>query len=254
MILSRRAKIFIAIGAVVIVAGVATPLITISVLNHNTLTLTLLENAGIMIETRGSRLYIDPIQLPDSYEELPADAVLITHPHGDHYEEETIEMLQKEGTVNIFPDNMTAEIATHNGIGLDPEDTYQVGIFDITAFYMYTLPVGEWPASHPSEANWTSYIIEVNGFTIFHAGDSKNIDEYEQLVGKIDIALLPLGPGCQTMAEMEVVDVVNLIQPKYFIQIHFADFSDYNFERDYAHMLTSTEFIRLAEFSTHKFR
>ena len=254
MILTRRAKILLSIGAIVIVAGVATPLITISVLNHNSVTLTLLDNAGIMIEARGSRLYIDPIELPDSYADKPADAVLITHPHGDHYEYESMSLIQKESTVNIFPDNMTAQIATHDGIGLDPEDTYQVGIFNIQAFYMYTLPVGEWPASHPQEANWTSYLVTVNGLTIFHAGDSKNIDEYEQLTGLVDIALLPLGPGCQTMADMEIVDVLEIIQPDYFIPIHYSLLADETFILNYGDLITDCEIISLEYFTSHKFR
>jgi len=254
MILTRRAKILLSIGVIVIVAGVATPLITISVLNHNTVTLTLLDNAGVMIEARGSRLYIDPINLPDSYADKPADAILITHPHGDHYEYVSISKINTESTVHILPDNMSIEVAMLDGVGLDPEDTYQVGIFNIQAFYMYTLPVGEFPASHPQEANWTSYLVTVNGLTIFHAGDSKNIDEYEQLTGLVDIALLPLGPGCQTMADMEIVDVLDVIQPKYFIPIHYSLFADYTFIETYGDLITNCEIIRLEYFTSHKFR
>ena len=45
---------------------------------------TLLSNAGVMIEADGMRIYIDPVDLPNSYMDYPADAVLITHHHGDH--------------------------------------------------------------------------------------------------------------------------------------------------------------------------
>jgi L-ascorbate metabolism protein UlaG (beta-lactamase superfamily) len=62
----------------------------------------------------------------------------------------------------------------------------------------------------------------VKGFTMFHAGDSWNIIEYEQLSGEIDLVFLPLGPGCQTMTEMDVVRVVETIEPNYFIPIHFS--------------------------------
>ena len=58
---------------------------------------------------------------------------------------------------------------------------------------------------------------------ISHAGDSWNIDEYEQLNGEIDLALLPLGPGCQTMTGTDVVSVLETIEPSYFIPIHFTD-------------------------------
>jgi L-ascorbate metabolism protein UlaG (beta-lactamase superfamily) len=78
-------------------------------------------------------------------------------------------------------------------------------------------------SSHPKSSNYTSYIIEVDDFTIFHAGDSGNIDEYEQLTCEIDLALLPLGPGCQTMTGIDVVSAIETIEPSYFIPIHFTE-------------------------------
>ncbi|MFX1605502.1 MAG: MBL fold metallo-hydrolase [Promethearchaeota archaeon] len=191
----------------------------------NSIKLTILENAGVMIEAEGLRIYVDPINLPSDYSTLPADAILITHPHGDHYNSTCINMLQKTSTVNIFPDNMTTEVAVHNGVGVDPLDSVQVGTINITAFYMYTeIWIGdERAASHPPEANWTSYIIDINGFKIFHAGDSKNITEYEQISGQMDVVLLPLGPGCQAMTGLEVVDAIAKLQPLYFIPIHTTD-------------------------------
>jgi L-ascorbate metabolism protein UlaG (beta-lactamase superfamily) len=184
--------------------------------------LTLLDNAGVMIEADGMRIYVDPINLPSDYSALPADVVLITHPHGDHYNSTCINMLQKESTVNVFPNNMSTELEEHDGIGVDPLDSVQVGDINITAYYMYT---EVWIddvryASHPPEANWTSYIIDINGFKIFHAGDSKNITEYEQISDQMDVALLPLGPGCQAMTGLEVVDAIAKLQPGYFIPIH----------------------------------
>ncbi len=254
MKLTRRVAMFIGIGVIVTAAAVATPIITISLLNYNAVNLTLLDNAGIMIETKGMRLYIDPINLPESYSEKPADVILITHSHGDHYEPTSMDMIQKSDTVNIFPKIMTAAISVYDGIGLNPEDEYQVGLFDITAFYMYTLPVLDYPASHPQEDNFTSYIVNINEFSIFHAGDSKNIDEYSQLTGLIDVALLPLGPGCQTMADMEIIDVIDVIQPVYFIPIHYGPLADENFILSYGHLLTECELVHLAYFESHRFR
>jgi len=178
-----------------------------------------------MIEHGGLRIYIGPINLPSTYEQLPADAILVTHPHEDHYQSGVTDILQKPETVNVFPENMTSAISLHNGIGILPGSQLQVGHIIIRAFYMYTFSVGG-TATHPREAWWTSYIININGFKIFHAGDSKNITEYNQLTGTIDVALLPLGPGCQTMYGSEVVDAIQRIQPQYFIPIHCTQDSD----------------------------
>ncbi len=45
---------------------------------------TLLNNAGVMIETNGQRIYIDPFDIPRDYADKPADAIFVTHSHGDH--------------------------------------------------------------------------------------------------------------------------------------------------------------------------
>ncbi|MHA1504193.1 MAG: MBL fold metallo-hydrolase [Candidatus Heimdallarchaeota archaeon] len=255
MPLTRNAKIFISLGVIIPVLAIGTPLLTISLLNKaKTIDFTLLTNAGVMIESKGVRIYIDPIQLNSDYADLPADVVLITHPHGDHCETASLDIIQKEDTVYVFPENMTTWINMYNGIAVNPEDEIQIHHISITAFYMYTLPVDIWPASHPAEANWTSYIVDIDGFTFFHAGDSKNIVEYEQLVGDIDVALLPLGPGCQTMADTEIVDVVNLIRPQYFIPIHFATGADSNFCALYEHMILYSEITRLDYWSSTTFK
>ena len=223
----------------------------------NWVNVTLLMNAGVMIEARGMRIYIDPIELPPEYGDSPADLVLITHSHGDHYQRSTVDMLQKEGTVNVFPEIMSAEIARHDGVGVDPEDELEFGPIKVTAFYMYTFsPVAGQAASHPAESNFTSYIVDVDGFTVFHAGDSKNLPEYGELSGEIDVAMLPLGPGCQTMADMEVVAVIRVIEPAYFIPIHFTEGNNDIFVSRYGSSIESStecEVCNLDHFTTHAF-
>ncbi|MHA1968589.1 MAG: MBL fold metallo-hydrolase [Candidatus Hodarchaeales archaeon] len=72
------------IGIIVITSGVV---IAALVLNTNDgISVRLLNNAGIMIEKKNTRIYIDPYDLPTSYSNYPADAILITHGHGDHYD------------------------------------------------------------------------------------------------------------------------------------------------------------------------
>ncbi|MGY5859821.1 MAG: MBL fold metallo-hydrolase [Candidatus Thorarchaeota archaeon] len=183
---------------------------------------TLLENAGVMIETNDTRIYIDPYLLNSTFADYPADIVLVTHPHGDHYDPTSLDIIETASTEFIFPSNMTTECATYGATGVEPRDTVMIGDINITAFYMYTLPVDIYPASHPAEANWTSFIVTIGDFTIFHAGDTKNIIEYYELDGDIDLAFLPLGPGCQTMVDYEVVQALARIQPTYFIPIHYG--------------------------------
>jgi L-ascorbate metabolism protein UlaG (beta-lactamase superfamily) len=218
--------------------------------------LTLLENAGVMIEAGEIRVYIDPVDLPSEYGDSPADAILITHNHGDHYQESTVSMLQKEGTLNVFPGIMEDEIDRHDGTGVVPGDEVTVGSITVTAFSMYTFDVAGGAATHPAESEYAGYIVDVGGFTIFHAGDSKNIPEYEEIAGTIDVAMLPLGPGCQTMAEDEVVDAIMAIEPGYFVPIHFVEGDNDQFcsrFRSQIESSTECEVLNLDHYTSHTF-
>ncbi|MFX0125043.1 MAG: MBL fold metallo-hydrolase [Candidatus Hodarchaeota archaeon] len=182
----------------------------------------LLNNAGVMIETEDTRIYIDPYDLPSNYSNYPADAILITHDHGDHYDPTSINFIKTDKTILYFPAVMILEAIIYEANSVVPEDTFVINNFNVRCFYMYTMP-GSLESSHPQSYNYTSYIIEIDGFTIFHAGDSWKIDEYEQLTGEIDLALLPLGPGCQTMTGIDVFSVIMTIEPSYFIPIHYTE-------------------------------
>jgi L-ascorbate metabolism protein UlaG (beta-lactamase superfamily) len=162
-------------------------------------------------------------------------------------------MLQTSETVIIFPEVMNNEIYIHNGLGVMPEDEINIGPIKIISYYMYTFPVDDFPSSHPSENNYCSYIIDIGGFTIFHAGDSDNIPEYEALKGAIDVALLPLGPGCQTMCNLEVIDALNVIEPSYFMPIHYTIGEPETFFSLYDTYIDHIEVIYLPYFSKHEF-
>ncbi|MFW9902793.1 MAG: MBL fold metallo-hydrolase [Candidatus Thorarchaeota archaeon] len=208
--------IFIVTSGVVITAGVLTtnsdPIIHVN----------LLFNAGVMIETEDTRIYIDPYELPSSYSNYPADAIFVTHDHGDHYDPTSIDVIKTENTSLYFPAIMSEEALVYGAHSVVPEDTFSINHVNVRCFYMYTMP-GSNQSSHPQEYNYTSYLIEIEGFTIFHAGDSWNIEEYEQLTGEVDLALLPLGPGCQTMTGVDVLSAILTIEPTYFIPIHYTE-------------------------------
>ncbi len=191
------------------------PPILISFAESTGIKLTLLHNEGVMIEVSGIRIYIDPSYIPGQYDSKYADVVCVTHEHTDHYITPVIDELQKDDTINIFPASMSAAIAAYDGIGVVPEQ--QIVISDditITAFYMYSKE-----AYHPPSANWTSYLINIDGFVIFHAGDATNITEYQQLTGLVDLAMLPHVTNF-LMTHAEIVDTINTIQPRYAMLFH----------------------------------
>jgi L-ascorbate metabolism protein UlaG (beta-lactamase superfamily) len=247
MLDSKNSKIMLVviIGALVI----TTPALLVMLQSQNTpedIKVSLLMNAGVMIEVKGIRIYIDPLYLPSNYSELPADVILITHPHTDHYYTEDIEDIMTNDTLFVCPENMTDAIDSYDGMGVNPGDSFLVGDINITAFHLY-LP--DYPSGadtfHPRSANWTSFIIEIDGFKIFHAGDTKYIDEYEELTGTIDLAFLPIyfDPGWGPLNEslLPIVDAINTIQPKYTIPMHYMGGNFDIFMSEYSILIEHTE-------------
>ena len=74
---SSRFQTVAVVAILVVVMGVGTfagfTLLNPPPAESDTIVLTLLENAGVMIEADGMRIYVDPINLPSNYSSLPAD-------------------------------------------------------------------------------------------------------------------------------------------------------------------------------------
>ena len=228
---------------------VVIPLSAFTIVNLNSIQFQLLDIAGIKIEAYGIRIYVDPYNLPESFRTLTADIILITHPHFDHYQNTSMDLLQKEGTVNIFPEYMADAITLYDGVSVNPGDELEFGPIHITAFFAYYPADGPTLTTHAKEYNWTSYIIDVNGFTFFHSGDSQNIDEYSQLTGIIDAALLCIdctdGNG--------IIEALNVIHPRYFVPIHYSGLSKQNFFTYYAASITNCIIVNLEYYQPYAF-
>jgi len=231
---TKRTKIiFIVVGVLVATAAIAAPTTLILLNNNNDVTVNLLYNAGVMIEANGLRIYIDPINLASNYSEFPADAILITHDHGDHYQESTIDIIKTDDTLIAMPEVVAAISSLEGVTSVVPLDSFLIGSINVTCFYMYTFAPLGYESSHPIESNYVSYLIDIDGFVLFHSGDSSNIPEYFQLQNKVDVAFLPLGPGCQTMTGIDVVNAIGIIKPTYFIPIHYAPDANTEFIETY---------------------
>ncbi|MBY9000356.1 MAG: MBL fold metallo-hydrolase [Candidatus Heimdallarchaeota archaeon] len=253
---TKRTKIILIVGSILVAsAAIATPTTLILLNNNDVITVNLLTNAGVMIEANGLRIYIDPIDLDNSYNDFPADAVLITHDHGDHYQESTIDIISTDETIIAMPGVVAAISSLEGVITVAPEDSFLVGSINVTCFYMYTFAPEGYESSHPIESNYVSYLIDIDGFVIFHAGDSSNIPEYSQLQNKVDVAFLPLGPGCQTMTGLDVVNAIDMIKPTYFIPIHYSEGANEDFIAIYSISIGNIgcEIVNLAYFESTEF-
>ena len=77
----------------------------------------MLENIEVLCHSsikfkKGKTIYIDPFKIDKKYND--ADIIFITHDHYDHYSEEDINKIRKEGTIIVAPQDLSEKIALNN--------------------------------------------------------------------------------------------------------------------------------------------
>jgi L-ascorbate metabolism protein UlaG (beta-lactamase superfamily) len=181
-----------------------------------------LGHAGFRIEASGATLYIDPYRVPAGAP--PADAILITHGHYDHFSPQDVEALSQADTWLIAPPAV-AERAAGRVASIAPGETIELdhlrGI-DVTAVAAYNTSKrdSDGQAFHPRSAGWLGFDVNVRGERLYHAGDTDVIPEMDAVVG-VDVALLPVC-GSYVMTVDEAVEAARRIQPQVAVPSHWG--------------------------------
>lgn len=163
-------------------------------------------------------IYFDPFKIDRAYND--ADIIFITHDHYDHYSEDDINMVRKDGTVIVVPKSLEKS-ALKNGfdqskiVSVNPNEDYEVGGIKFTTVRAYNVD----KHFHPKANNWVGYIITIDGIDYYIAGDT-DITE-DNIKVKCDVAFVPVG-GTFTMDYREAARLVNEIKPKVAIPIHYG--------------------------------
>ena len=163
-------------------------------------------------------IYIDPFNIKQNYND--ADIIFITHDHYDHYSEEDIKKVKKEDTAIVAPEDLLTKILKagfeKNNIYLvEPSKEYIVKEIKFQTIPAYNLE----KQFHPRKNNWVGYVLDIEGFKYYIAGDTDMTPENLEI--KCDIAFVPVG-GTYTMNFKEAANLINVIKPKVVIPIHYG--------------------------------
>jgi L-ascorbate metabolism protein UlaG (beta-lactamase superfamily) len=169
--------------------------------------------SAFRIEDEHKQIYFDPWKMPKG---LPkADIIFVTHSHFDHYSQEDIDKLSHQGTIIVAP----SDVAIKNdkrAKAVAPGDKFEIYGLNVWVVPAYNVN----KSFHPRSKRWVGYVIELSeGTKIYHAGDSDRIPEMASI--KADVVLLPID-GTYTMTAAEAAEVVNAINPKVAIPIHYG--------------------------------
>ena len=166
--------------------------------------------------TDGDRVvYIDPWGTEE--DAPPADLILITHAHHDHFQPEEIAKLQKAGTTVVAPRDVAVELGGEV-TPVAPGETHEVGGFHIDTVPAYNTRE-EALHLHPKANNWVGYIMDLGEYTYYHAGDTDHAPELDTV--KTDVAFLPIG-GHFTMDVEEAAALAKVMKPKLAVPLHFG--------------------------------
>jgi L-ascorbate metabolism protein UlaG (beta-lactamase superfamily) len=202
--------------------------------------LTFLGHATVLLELAGQRLLTDPIlrerflwvrrqvPLPAPEHTKQIDAVLISHQHPDHLDFPSLRSLGGEPRT-IVPERSARLLARHR-IG-DVEElargrSVRVGEVEVTAT----------EADHDGR-RWklgprrpaAGYVIETPGASVYFAGDTDLFDAMEELRGRVDVAVLPIGGwgpsvGAGHLDPERAARAAVIMEPSILVPVHWGTY------------------------------
>lgn len=173
-----------------------------------------LGHASFRIDDTLGRVYIDPWKLPS--EAPPADLILVTHPHDDHFSPDDIRRVRTPRTQVCCTADVAKRLDAPTTV-VKPDMVISAGPWSIT-----TIPAGNLRKEyHPLTKGWVGYLLTLgDGRRLLHAGDTDALPHHDRL--KVDIALLPCG-GTYTMDGEEAGRLAQRMAPGTAIPMHWGD-------------------------------
>ena len=182
-----------------------------------------LGHAGFRIEVGRASVYIDPYRVPEDVP--PAELILVTHGHYDHFSLQDVERLTGPRTWLVAPAAVAERVGGNvislaPGEAIDEEIVRGVAIRAVAA-YNTSKRDSDGRLFHPREAGWVGYDLNVRGERLYHSGDTDVIPEMDSVTG-VDVALLPVS-GVYVMTAGEAAEAARRIQPRVAVPMHWGE-------------------------------
>ncbi|MBC8432889.1 MAG: MBL fold metallo-hydrolase [Desulfobacterales bacterium] len=184
------------------------------------LTITFIGHGTLMFNFGGKVIHVDPWSKLADYSQMPpADLILITHEHRDHFDVDAVNALRKSGTVPVVTE--TCAKSVKGGVIMKNGDIKSVEGLEIEAVPAYNLvhmrSAGQ--PFHPKGIG-NGYVVRFGDKRVYVAGDTENTPEMKQLKN-IDVAFLPMNLPYTMTPEM-VADAAKAFKPAILYPYHYG--------------------------------
>ena len=194
----------------------------------NPLFVTLIKHGSLEMSYLGYSIQVDPVsgygKNTDYATEFPkADAILITHEHGDHLDKDAIMALSSAKTRIIMNPKSQQQTGMGEALSNGEHTTLSpVGII-VEAVPAYNTTPGR-EQFHP-KGNGNGYLIRFLGsLSAYVAGDTEDVPEMANLYdekSRVSVAFLPVNQP-YTMTVDQCVNVARMVKPRILIPYHFG--------------------------------
>lgn len=197
---------------------------------NDPLVITLIKHGSLEFAYKGMSIQVDPVsgygKNTDYAKEFPkANAILITHEHGDHLDKNAITALSSDKTEIILNAKSQQQIGLGRVLANGEFCTlFPVGI-SVWAVPAYNTTPGR-EQFHP-KGNGNGYLLSFLGsLSAYVAGDTEDIPEMVDIpkirpAMRISVAFLPVNQP-YTMTVDQCVNAAKMVNPEVLIPYHFS--------------------------------
>lgn len=185
------------------------------------ITISPISHASFVMQSSAGTVYVDPVGEVSAYSGFPApDLVLITHEHGDHYNEETLAGIVGNNTVLITNPSVFEKLSDTfkaKASQVANGESTRFGDIAIDAIPAYNI-TQERLNFHPKGRD-NGYVLTLSDFRIYVSGDTEDIPEMRALEN-IDLAFVCMNLPF-TMDVTAAASAVAEFKPKFVYPYHY---------------------------------